>query len=170
MGQREPFRKRRYRSLRELWSDVRYLLSRRSKINKAMGGELLSQAFRERLMTVVTEVNDCRYCRSFHHQQALEAGVSREELDEIERGMIPGDAPEGEILALRYARCWAETDGDAGEEMRQRLLDRYGESMVEALHVILTMIRTGNLLGNSVDYILYQVSSGRWGNPTRRGS
>ena len=32
----------------------------------------------------------------------------------------------------------------------------------EAIHLMLHMIRLGNLLGNTWDYILFRVSFGRW--------
>lgn len=165
MGAKTTFRKRHYHSVRQLWSDVNYLLSRRTLIKQAMGKEMISVAFRERLMNVVTEVNDCRYCRSFHHQQALASGIDPQELRALRDGMVPEQAPEDEIPALLYARHWAEADGVVDEEDRQVLLARYREPMVEALHVILMMIRTGNLLGNTFDYWLYRISGGSWGNP-----
>jgi hypothetical protein len=40
---------------------------------------------------------------------------------------------------------------------------RYGTQKVEAIELALQMIRMGNLSGNTLDYVLYKISGGRWG-------
>jgi AhpD family alkylhydroperoxidase len=132
-----------------------------------MSGDLISEAFRERLMNTVTEVNDCRYCRSFHSSQAALAGISAEELEDITAGLISGNTPEVEIPALIYARHWAEENAQPDKVRIQELREYYTEPVVEAIHVILYMIRSGNLLGNTFDYLLYNISFGRWGTSSR---
>ncbi|MFO7944859.1 MAG: hypothetical protein R6U51_11235 [Anaerolineales bacterium] len=159
----ERFRRRTYTSLGEFWHDFQYLLSRRPTIKKAMSGDLISEAFRERLMNTVTEVNDCRYCRSFHSSQAALVGVSAEELEDITAGIISENTPEDEIPALMYARHWAEENARPDKVRVQELREYYAEPVVEAIHVILYMIRSGNLLGNTFDYLLYKISFGQWG-------
>lgn len=159
------YRKRTYTSMGELISDLSYVFSRRGVIRKAMREDLISPTFRERLMTVVTEVNDCRYCRSFHQNQALKVGISRDELSTINSGYIPTDAPEREVPALQYAQHWAEKNAHPDASHVEKLHRAYRESEVEAIHVILYMIRIGNLLGNTFDFLLYKVSCGRWGQP-----
>ncbi len=162
------FQRRTYSGLGEFWEDFQYLISRRAKIKKAMRGELISEAFRERLMNVVTEVNDCRYCRSFHLSQASEAGVSKEELMQLTSGMISIDTPEDEIPALLYAQHWAEQNAQPDEEHVKELKENYSEPVVEAIQIILRMIRCGNLLGNTFDYFLYKLSCGRWGQSSMK--
>jgi hypothetical protein len=39
----------------------------------------------------------------------------------------------------------------------------YGGEKAKAIHVILRMIRIGNLLGNSWDYLIYRISFGKIG-------
>lgn len=163
----ERFRRRTYTSLGEFWHDFQYLLSRRSTIKKAMSGDLISEAFRERLMNTVTEVNDCRYCRSFHSSQAALAGVSAEELEDITAGQISENTPADEIPALIYARHWAEENAQPDRDQIRDLGEYYPEPVVEAIHVILYMIRSGNLLGNTFDYLLYKISFGQWGTSSR---
>lgn len=164
----ESFQRRTYTSVGEFWEDFQYLMSHRSKIKKAMSGELISEAFRERLMNVVTEVNDCRYCRSFHLSQASEAGVSKEELMQLTSGMISKDTPEDEIPAILYAQHWAEQNAQPDEEHVKKLKKHYTEPVVEAIQIILRMIRSGNLLGNTLDYFLYKLSFGRWGQSSMK--
>ncbi len=108
--------------------------------------ELLSPAFRERLMLVVTEVNGCRYCRTFHASEALQVGITDAELAELLAGQIPTDTPEEEIPAMIYARCWAESDAQPAPEYVQELIDVYGEEKAAAIHMLLRKQRKANHL------------------------
>lgn len=62
-----------------------------------------------------------------------------------------------------YARYWAESGAQPDPEDDQELMDVYGEEMATAIHIVLRMIRMGNLLGNTTDYILYRLAFGRAG-------
>ena len=159
----KKFKRRFYKNPLALWRDFRYVFSRRSLIKKAMGGELVSKSFRERLMVTVTEVNGCRYCRYYHASEALKAGITQEELEEFLAGSIPEDTPAGECLALAYAQHWAENDAQPDPEFREKLRGTYGDEVAEAIHIILRMIRVGNLLGNTWDFLLFKISFGHWG-------
>jgi len=106
---RRVFRRRIYRSPAALVADFRYMIKRRALIRRAMS-ELISPAFRERLMMVVTEVNGCRYCSYYHAREALKSGISAAELAALLAGQIPAGAPAGEHVALTYAQHGAETD------------------------------------------------------------
>ncbi len=159
---KKKFQKRTYQSLGEVWEDFRYIIKRRPMIRRAMR-DLLSHAFRERLMLVVTEVNGCRYCRTFHASEAIKEGITDTELAELLAGQIPTDAPGEEIPAMIYARYWAESDAQPAPENVQELIDVYGEEKAAAIHIVLRMIRMGNLMGNTADYILYRLTFGRAG-------
>lgn len=139
------------------------MLRHRKEIRSAMRGGRVSEAFRERLMLVVTEVNGCRYCRAFHSKEALRAGLSTEERDVYLQGLIPENAPKEEYPALLYARYWAENDGQADESTTQQLIEHYGEDTARDIITILRLIRLGNLMGNTWDYLLYWLSRGRIG-------
>ena len=156
---KKTFQKRTYQGLGEVWADIRFIIKRRSFIQSAMG-ELISPAFRERLMLVVTQVNECRYCRTFHASEALKVGITDAELAVLLEGQIPIDAPEDEIPALIYARYWAEREAQPDAVNVQELMDVYGEEMAAAIHIVLRMIRMANLLGNTADFILYRVTFG----------
>lgn len=119
-------------------------------------------------MLVVTEVNGCRYCRAFHVPQAVKSGVSEAEINEILAGQLPENAPEKEFAALAYAQHWAEEDARPDPAYRQHVLARYGEETFAAVELVLHMIRLGNLTGNTLDYLLYRLSFGRWGGEPRK--
>ena len=159
---KNKFQKQTYQGLGEVWQDFRYIIKRRPIIRRAMK-ELLSPAFRERLMLVVTEVNGCRYCRTFHASEALKEGIADTELAELLAGQIPTDTPEEEIPAMIYARYWAESEALPAPEDDQELIDVYGEEKSAAIHIVLRMIRMGNLFGNTADYMLYRLTFGRAG-------
>jgi len=161
MTTRRVFRRRIYRSPAALVADFRYMLAHRALIRRAMR-QLISPAFRERLMMVVTEVNG-RYCSYYHAREALQSGISAVELAALLAGQIPADAPAGEHVALAYAQHWAETDAHPDPEAVQKLIETYSEEKAAAIDIVLRMIRIGNLLGNTADYLLYRLSFGRLG-------
>ena len=158
----DRFKRRYYRSLRDVLADFRAIMSRREEIRPLMRGEVIDPAFRERLMLVVTEVNGCRYCSYAHAREALTVGVSEEEIAALSEGVFEG-SPEEEIPALLYAQHWAEANGSPEPEARQEVVARYGEKTVAAIELALRIIRVGNLTGNTLDYVLYRISFGRWG-------
>ncbi len=156
------FNRRIYRHVGQLWRDVRFPLQNRAQLRRAMAGDLVSFPFRERLMLAVTAVNSCRYCSYYHAKQALKAGLPADELQKMLAGVIE-DAPPEELPALLYAQHWAETDGQPQPLVRQKLFETYGSKRAQAIETVLQMIRIGNLVGNSGDYLLYRLSFGRWG-------
>jgi len=78
-------------------------------------------------------------------------------------GTIPTDTPRDELLGLTYAQHWAESDAHPDPLMRQKLEENYGAERAEAIHIVLHMIRIGNLLGNLWDNWLSRLSFGRLG-------
>jgi AhpD family alkylhydroperoxidase len=156
------FRRRYYSRPGPFLRDARAIVTRRTLVRRAMR-ELITPDFRERLMMVVTEVNGCRYCSHYHARESLAAGVPEAELRELLAGSIPRDAPAEELPALLYARHWAETDARPDPAADRRLTEVYGGERAEAVRIVLRMIRIGNLLGNSADYLLYRLSRGRFG-------
>ena len=112
-------------------------------------------------MLAVTAVDGCRYCSYFHAKQALKSGVTQEEIGQLLSGDVDG-CPEEESLAVIYAQYWAESNAHPSFEAVLRLQETYGAEKAEAIHLMLRMIRLGNLTGNSLDYLLYRVSFGKW--------
>lgn len=159
----KPFPRRKYDRISELWQDLHFLVNNRPILKKARSDNLISPAFRERLMLVVTQVNGCRYCSYYHAKEALKAGISNQELKALLDGIIPLNSPEDECAALTYAQHWAEQDAQPDPEATGRLVEVYGQEVAQAIQVILRVIRVGNLLGNTGDYWLYRLSFGRFG-------
>ena len=155
------FQKRFYNSWSAFWKDLTFLFSNRNRIKSAMRSDQLTRAFRERLMLAVTEVNHCRYCRSFHVQQAYQAGISKEEVQTYLEGAIPEDVPDDQKIAVAYARHWAENETRPDLAFENQLREFYGENGFLDIGMVLRMIWMGNLLGNTLDYLLYLLSFGK---------
>lgn len=160
---KNKFQRRYYDSWSKFISDLKYLFSSRAQIKTAMSSPKLDPAFRERLMLAVTEVNLCRYCRTFHVGQARQAGITIEEIAAYLKGAIPDEVPEEQKLAVCYARHWAETDSQPDPDYIGQVREIYGSDGFQAINVVLRMIRMGNLLGNTWDYLLFKISFGSWG-------
>jgi AhpD family alkylhydroperoxidase len=154
------FQKRKYDSLAAFINDMRFMSQHRDKIRRAM--TLLDAPFRERLMLAVTQVNGCRYCAHQHAKMALAGGLSQEEIAQMLDGLVD-QCPADELTAVLYAQHWADTGGHPDPEARQRVVETYGEEKSAAIGMVLQMIKMGNYAGNTLDYILYRVSGGRWG-------
>jgi AhpD family alkylhydroperoxidase len=165
----DEFKRRIYSSPGAVLADLRALVARRQILRLAMRGEDLDRAFRERLMLVVTGVNRCRYCSYVHAREALSVGIPPEQIEALAAGMFEGSPPH-EVPALLYAQHWAEADRRPDAQVRGRVLQRYGEERLESIETVLRMMRIGNLLGNTADYLLYHVSFGRWGAPDGSGA
>ena len=159
----QPFPRRLYANFSDFWDDIRFIFSDRPLMRRTMRGELISIQFRERLMLMVTDVNGCRYCSYFHTREALRSGILEEDLKALLKGSIPDDTPDEEIPALLYAQHWAESNARPDPAAYQKIVETYGEERAAAIHIVLRMIRIGNLTGNLLDYILYRVSFGHLG-------
>ena len=156
------FRKRTFRNPLEFLADMFFPFRNIRRLRKINSEGLLSPAFQERLMLAVTAVNGCRYCSYFHAGQALKSGLSPEEINRLLSGNV-ADCPEDEAVAVLYAQHWAESDAHPDPEAFTNLQNIYGVETTEAIHLLLRMIRLGNLTGNTWDCLLYRLSFGKWG-------
>ncbi len=159
----KKFNKRIYHSFKAIINDSSAIFKRRLEIKSLMHGDSISDAFRERIMLAVTEVNGCRYCQYAHAKMALNAGLSDSEIEDLSQGIFH-NCPSEEVPALLYAQHWAEYDAEPDPQTRQQVIDVYGESKVQGMELVMRMIRMGNLMGNTWDWLLYRLSFGRWGH------
>src|SRR4030042_948599 len=155
------FNKRTYKNVKDFFSDLCFPIRNRNRLREVRNKKLMSPAFRERLMLAGTAVNGCRYCSYFHARQALKSGITPEEKSQLLSGAV-ANCPEEEAAAVIYAQHWAESDAHLDPEAFRRLQQAYGVEKTEAIHLMLQMIRLGNLLGNSWDYLIYRISFGKW--------
>jgi AhpD family alkylhydroperoxidase len=161
------FKKRTYKNIKDFLYDLWFPIRNRKRLREVRNKGLLSPAFQERIMLAVTSVEGCRYCSYFHSKLALKGGVSQEEINKLLSGEVEG-CPEEEALAVLYAQHWAESNACPDKEAAERLEETYGPEKAEAINLMLRMIRLGNLLGNTWDYLLYRISFGKWHMIDRR--
>lgn len=162
MPKSDQFMRRTYHRLRDIIKDVTDISSHRKQIKRLMRGDVISEAFRERIMLTVTEVNGCRYCRYAHAKMALKSGLTEEEIDALSSGAFH-NCPAEEVPALLYAQHWAENRGTPDPDIRLEIIENYGEMKTELLELAMKMIQMGNLLGNTWDFVLFKLSFGRLG-------
>jgi AhpD family alkylhydroperoxidase len=155
------FNKRIY-TIRELFTDISFLIMNMRDVRRIMREKLIASAFRERLMLSVTSVYGCRYCCWAHTREALRSGVDQKEITGLLTGSVD-NCPQEEAIALLYAQHWADSNASPDPEATRRLEQAYGAEKANAINIILRMIRVGNLWGNSWDYFLYRISFGSWG-------
>ncbi len=152
-----PFRRRHYHSAAQLWRDLRQLAALRAQPHATV-----SPALRERLMLVVTAVNQCRYCAAFHARAAQLSGLAPDEIALLLGGDLQ-HAPAAELPMLVYAHGWAAADGASDLSRYAQLVAIYGSDQAAGIALVLRAIRIGNLLGNTGDYLLFRISGGRLG-------
>ncbi|MBM3129179.1 MAG: hypothetical protein FJ009_11230 [Chloroflexi bacterium] len=68
------------------------------------------------------------------------------------------------------AQHWAEANAQPEPAARAKFVATYGAETARAIEYVLRMIRIGNLLGNTFDYILYRLSFGRLGVPRQQST
>ena len=161
-GSVKKFDRRTYKNLSSIITDFRVVMIKRNQMKALMNAETIDAAFRERLMLAVTAVNKCRYCSYAHAKQALTAGIDEDEIEDLKFG-ITEKCPVNEIPALLYAQHWAESAGKPEPEARARIVEVYPDETVNAIELTLQTIQMGNLLGNTLDYILFRLSFGKLG-------
>lgn len=132
--------------------DLKFMFGHRKMIKKTMRD--LDHAFVEKIMTVVTAVNGCRYCAWFHARQAVSSGISPEEVQQMMKLQFQADASEEELMALLYAQHFAETRRNPSPEMTEKLVAAYGAEKAEEIRIVIRMITFGNLSGNTFDAFL----------------
>jgi AhpD family alkylhydroperoxidase len=153
---------RRFYGPRGFLRDVVGIVRRRRQLRALMRGDLVDFEFRERLMLAVTGVNRCRYCAHYHAREALVAGLSDAEIDALHDGLLENTPPE-QRPAVLYAQHWAESGGKPDPEARARLVERYGAERAAHIEMALRLIQSGNMMGNTLDALLYYASFGRLG-------
>lgn len=139
---------------RLLFHDLGFLLANIPNIRGAQKNKKLGKAFMEKVMTVVTAVNGCRYCEWFHAKQAASSGISDEEIKNLFKLQFHADASDFELQALLYAQHYAETNRKPDQEMTDKLLEYYGHETTKHIMLMIRMIFFGNLSGNTFDAFL----------------
>lgn len=159
----KQFRKRIFNSIYDFSQQAIFLVTKPGMFRKMIAGEQLSKSFLERLMLSVIAVNKCRYCSYYHTRVALSVGLTSSEITQLLDGETTFVANE-QRPALLFAHHWAENNGKVDQPVIKTMIDVYGPEQFSLIEFALKTIRFGNLLGNLIDYFLFRISFGKWGN------
>ena len=116
------------------------------KFSKSKKNGLLTEAFIERMMLAVTEVNACPVCSYGHTKMALEMGMSLEEIENILSGNYE-NVPKEELPAVLFAQHYAELRGKYSQESFNSVIEIYGEEKANTILATIRMIMFGNAYG-----------------------
>jgi len=108
---------------------------------------LVSEAFKERIMLAVTQVNGCRMCSYFHSKEALKKGMSAQQIQSLLAGDIK-NVPEDEAPALIFAQHYAETIGQYDRDAWNQIVRTYGSDKAQTILAYIRVIMVGNAQGN----------------------
>ena len=153
MNKEKEFSKKIF-TARLFFSDLGFLLQNFLKIIGAFRNEKMTRAFVEKIMTVTTAVNGCIYCSWFHAKQAVNSGISEDEVKNMMELQFHADARDFELMALLYAQHFAETNRNPDPEMTKKLFEYYGERTAQHIILVIRMISFGNLYGNTWDAVM----------------
>ncbi len=130
--------------------DIHKLLLHSDAFAETIANPVISKAFSESISLAVTQVNGCKLCSYTHAKNALKAGMSPEEVDNLLAGGFD-NAPAEQLEALLFAQHYADTKGNPDSVTTQKLLEIYGEEKTKDImsHILIIMI--ANLHGNTIE-------------------
>jgi len=138
-------------SLRELAAAGRRLVPLTHRAGAVWLFRRLDPAFREQIMLTVTQANRCRYCSYVHQEWAIRAGVSDEEIAQLENA-DPATFDRATWSALAYARALAEADfGQVSEEISHEVAKYYPARGRRDIKTVALVMSIANRSANTVE-------------------
>lgn len=113
---------------------------------------LISDEFQNLLNLAVTEVNGCTLCSYKHSKDALELGMSEDDIKMYLSGDIK-NASKDETVGLMFAQHYAEEGGNYSKEAWNRVVETYGEKKAKGVLGAIKMGMFGNAFGISLGSI-----------------
>lgn len=141
----QEFYKRHYTTF-EFFHILDVALQSMKKLKKARDKNLISEAFSEKLMLAVTEVNGCEVCNTFHVKKAKESGVEQDEIVTLLSGGIKV-GPSKEEFAIDFAKKYALNNGKFDQFNWDHLVKQYGVETAEGILAAIRVIMMGNAYG-----------------------
>ena len=145
----KTFNKRSY-TLRSFLKDIEQLFRNFAHMKSAFAFERVDRKFAERIMLAVTVVNDCEYCIYGHSGSSLKSGVADEEVESIIK-LEYNKSSFDEIVALNFAKQFAEGDSKITKKAFDELVNYYGNEKVNDILIYIQIVSLGNFLGNTVE-------------------
>ncbi|WP_461206786.1 carboxymuconolactone decarboxylase family protein [Clostridium sp. DL1XJH146] len=130
----------------EFYHIVDSAISSAKNMRKAEKQNLISKELKNHVMLAVTEVNGCQLCSYKHTKDALEMGMSEEDIQGMLSGILD-NIKKDEAIALFFAQHYAESKGNYDASAWQRLVDTYGEIKAQGILAVTKIITMGNAHG-----------------------
>ncbi len=111
---------------------------------------VISKSFSESVSLAISQVNGCKLCSYTHAKNALKSGMSEEEVEFLLSGGFD-NAPKEQLEALLFAQHYADTKGNPDPEIKQKLVDTYGEEKTKDIMASILMMNLTNLHGNTAE-------------------
>lgn len=137
-----------------LCKDIAYLILHIPSIIGLLADSKINSSFIEKIMLVVTAVNNCPYCAWYHAKKALQSGLAQEDINSILTLQFSAQPDDYETVALLYAQHFAETNRKPDELMNKKLYEYYGKKTARHIIIAIRLIYFGNLSGNTFDAFL----------------
>ena len=132
-------------SFKEAYFIVYNALRSISVFKKSRDNNFIDLQFVERIMLAVTSVNGCAMCSYAHTQMALEAGLSKEEIESyFDKTQNVSDE---EMVGILYAQHYADTRCKPTEKSTLNLISHYKEDKAKAIIASIRIITFGNVYG-----------------------
>lgn len=114
-----------------------------------MGPGTLERRLKEMVYLAVSTVNECKYCTAAHRKAALKAGLSDQEIDDIESETNQKFTPT-EQTALHYAREMTRACADEFGT-REHLREQFSEEQLVELTMVIAMANFTNRFNNGLN-------------------
>lgn len=138
-------------SFKLLLTDVFYIIPKFPELLRLRKNKEINNKFQEKIMTVVSAVNGCVYCKWFHAKQSLKAGISADKVKDLINLQFGTAVSDYELTGVLFAQHYAETNRNPETEIIKKLYDEYGKTNAEHIILSIRMIFIGNLYGNTLD-------------------
>lgn len=133
-------------TVKQFWKLANNAAGAMKDIRAAEKSGIISKELQNHIMLAVTEVNGCALCSYKHSKDALEMGMSEEDIKMFLSGDLK-NASEDESVALMFAQHYAEMGGEYSQEAWQRVVDTYGDEKARGIMGNIKAIMFGNAHG-----------------------
>ena len=129
---------------------IRLFIKHSDDFIEAQLNPVISKSFSESVSLAISQVNGCKLCSYTHAKNALKSGMSEEEVEFLLSGGFD-NAPKEQLEALLFAQHYADTKGNPDPEIKQKLIDVYGEEKTKDIMASILMMNLTNLHGNTAE-------------------
>ncbi|OYT16915.1 MAG: alkylhydroperoxidase [Bacteroidetes bacterium 4572_77] len=129
---------------------IRLFIENSDAFVEAQLNPVISKSFSESVSLAISQVNGCKLCSYTHAKNALKSGMSEEEVEFLMSGGFD-NVPKEQLEALLFAQHYADTNGNPDPEVKQKLVDVYGQEQTKDIMASILMMNLTNLHGNTTE-------------------